>query len=195
MAKPKTKKERKARSKHSFARNLMMVSGATLLVLIVTVMLLGNFFDHPALKQPGKIISGIVNPIQTFFSDSTNVVANYFRSLKYRSNLEYEYEQLLIKVEELQDASMLANEYAARLSAYDDLEIESSAHLEMNPITATVIGHDTGNYFSTLDLNRGANDGVTDYMAVAHGIDPGPGLCQGHLRDHWGSVLPDVLSA
>ena len=36
----------------------------------------------------------------------------------------------------------------------------------MNPLTATVIGHDSSNYFSTLTLNVGLIDGVTDYMAV-----------------------------
>ncbi len=162
-----SKKKKKAdRPRHSFWRNLLLAGGATLLVIIMGVMLLSNFFDVPMLRQPGIAISRIMTPIQSFFTGAVNMVGNYFRTLKYRSNLEYEYEQLLIKVEELQDQAIMAQEYENRLAAFEDLKVEAGAHSNMNPLTATVIGHDTGNYFTTLDLNRGARDGVQDYMAV-----------------------------
>ena len=160
------KKKKADRPRHSFARNLMMVGGAALLVIVIAAMLLSNFFDMPVLRQPGRAISGIMTPVQTFFTNAVNVVSGYFRTLKYRSNLEYEYEQLLLKVEELQDQAILAQEYENRLAAFEDLQVEAGAHSQMSPLTATVIGHDTGNYFTTLELNRGTREGVADYMAV-----------------------------
>ena len=160
------KKKKEDRQGSSFMRNLIMIGGATLLTLVIAVMLLSNFFDVPALKQPGNVISGIMTPVQSYFTAAVNTVGNYFRTLKYRSNLEYEYEQLLIKVEELQDQAIMAQEYENRLAAFEDLRVEADAHTNMSPLTATVIGHDTGNYFTTLELNRGTRDGVQDYMAV-----------------------------
>jgi len=50
-----------------------------------------------------------------------------------------------------------------------DLLGEHKNHEQFNPIAATVIGNDGGNYFSTLTLNVGANDGVDEYMAVVSG--------------------------
>ena len=165
-AKNARKRKKNEKPQNSFWRNLMLAGGATLLTLIIVVMLLSNFFDVPALKTPGNVISHVMTPIQSFFTGAVNVVGNYFRTLKYRSNLEYEYEQLLKKYEELQDVAIFAEELENRLAAFEELQVEASAHTNMNPLTATVIGHDTGNYFTTLELNRGAKDGVQDYMAV-----------------------------
>lgn len=165
-AKNARKRKKGEKPQNSFWRNLMLVGGASLLTIIIVVMLLSNFFDVPILRQPGNVISTVMTPVQSFFTGAVNVVGDYFRTLKYRSNLEYEYEQLLTKYEELQDVAIFAEELENRLGAFEDLHVEASAHAIMNPLTATVIGHDTGNYFTTLELNRGARDGVQDYMAV-----------------------------
>lgn len=165
-AKNARKRKKNEKPQKSFWRNLMLIGGASLLTLIIIVMLLSNFFDVPMLRRPSSLISNVMTPVQTFFTGAVNVVGNYFRTLKYRSNLEYEYEQALIKIEELQDRAIFADEYENRLAAFEDLQVEAGAHANMNPLTATVIGHDTGNYFTTLELNRGSRDGVADYMAV-----------------------------
>ncbi len=160
------KRKKGGKPQNSFWRNLMLIGGATLLTLIIAMMLMSNFFDVPILRAPGNMVSTVMTPVQTFFSGAVNVVGGYFRTLKYRSNLEYEYEQALVKIEELQDQAIMAAEYENRLAAFEDLQVEAGSHANMNPLTATVIGHDTGNYFTTLELNRGTRDGVADYMAV-----------------------------
>ena len=165
----KERKQRKSKERgSSFVRNLILGSGGVLLVIIIVIMLLGNFFDQPLLDRPSEVISQIMTPVQNTVSRAVNWVAGYFRTMKYRSNLEYEYEQALLKLEELQDQAMLADEYAARLNAYQDLSMESIGNEAMHPLSATVIGHDTGNYFSTLELDKGTKDGVMDYMAVVY---------------------------
>ena len=168
MANKEKKVEKKKKREGGFLRNVILIGGGVLLVIVIVIMLLGNFFDLPMLDQPAKIISDIMTPVQSGVSRAVSWVTGYFRSMKYRSNLEYEYQQALLKLEEYQDSSMIANELAARLSAYEDLRIESVGHEAMNPIAATVIGHDTGNYFSTLELDKGTRDGVQDYMAVVY---------------------------
>ena len=168
MAK-KERKQRKAKERRgSFGRNVMIFGGSALLLIVIVIMLLGNFFDQPILDKPAEIISNIMTPIQNGVSRGVSWVTGYFRAMKYRSNLEYEYEQALLKLEELQDQAMLADEYAARLNAYQDLSMESIGNEAMHPLSATVIGHDTGNYFSTLELDKGTRDGVQNYMAVVY---------------------------
>ena len=167
MAK-KERKQKKKKESGGFVRNLIMVGGGALLVILIVIMLLGNFFDQPILDKPGEIISNIMTPVQNTVSKAVSWVTGYFRTMKYRSNLEYEYEQALLKLEEYQDLAMLANEYAARLNAYEDLRMESIGNEAMHPVSATVVGHDTGNYFSTLELDKGTNDGVQNYMAVVY---------------------------
>ena len=82
-AKEKSARKRKKGGKpqNSFWRTLMLVGGASILTLIIVVMLLSNFFDVPALKSPGNVISRVMTPVQTIFSGAVNVVGNYFRTL------------------------------------------------------------------------------------------------------------------
>ena len=166
MAKKERKQKKSKERQGSFGRTLILVSGAVLLTLLIVVMLLGNFFEHPLLEQPGQVISDIMTPVQNGVSRAVNWVTGYFRAMKYRSNLEYEYEQALLKLEEYQDIAAMADEYAARLNAYEDLRLEGIGNEAMHPLSAMVIGHDTGNYFSTLELDKGTRDGVQEYMAV-----------------------------
>ena len=169
MANKERKKRNTKERRGSFGRNLMIFGGGALLIIIIVIMLLGNFFDQPLLDKPAEIISNIVTPVQNTVSRGVNWVTGYFLAMKYRSNLEYEYEQALIKLEELQDQAMIADELSARLNAYEDLRMERVGNEAMDPLGATVIGHDTGNYFSTLELDKGTKDGVRDYMAVVYG--------------------------
>lgn len=172
MATRKERKQKKtprtADDKRGFLHSLFVIGGIMLLVVVIGVMIVGRFIDHPLLKMPREMIATAFSPVQDFFSGVTNTVADYFRTLKYRSNLEYEYGQLLIKVEELQDQAMLADAYKAKLDAYNDLYNEMSENEALNPIRADVIGHDDGNYFSVLTLNRGTDDGVGNLMAVVY---------------------------
>lgn len=168
MAKQKRAPRNSKKREGGFLRSVVLIGGAVLLSLIIIVMLLGNFFDQPILDKPGEVISSIVTPIQTGFTKAVNWLGGYFRSMKYRSNLEYNYEQALLKIEELEDLAMFSNEYAQRLNSYEDLKMEMQGHEALNPTAATVIGHDTGNYFVTLELDKGTNDNVQNYMAVVY---------------------------
>jgi len=62
--------------------------------------------------------------------------------------------------------AMLADQLQYKLSVYENMYDEISVNESMNPLVATVIDHDQGNYFSAFTINKGSNDGVEDYMAV-----------------------------
>ena len=164
------KKTRNSDEKRGFLHSLLVIAGITVLVLVIGVMVVSQFIDHPLLKIPGEIISNVFSPVQKFFSGVTDTVADYFRSLKFSSNLQYEYEQALIKIEELQDKAMLADANKDKLDALTDLmNEENSENKKLDPLLANVIGHDTANYFSVLTLDKGTGSGVEAYMAVVYG--------------------------
>ncbi|MBR0266908.1 MAG: rod shape-determining protein MreC [Clostridia bacterium] len=139
------------------------------LVLLVTAgsfILRRLFPDTAVLGAPENAVSSIMTPIQTFFSGITESIAGYFRSMKLRSNIESEYNALRAENEQLVYKAMLAEELQQTLSMYEDLSDEIKANQEMKPIVATVVGRSDTNYFSTMTINKGTNDGVEDYMAV-----------------------------
>ena len=138
------------------------------LFLMAAVMVLSNFVKLPILSVPQKIVTSIVAPIQTFFSSITDNVVEYLRMLKIRGNIEYEYEQLRVKLDEYATDSAMMEELRRENESLQAMvyEHQQPSHAAMNPIGARVIGTVGNNYFSTLTLNVGTENGVAEYMAV-----------------------------
>ena len=152
---------------HPVLRRIILV--IITLVLLVTA---GAYILHrivpgaAVLGAPENAVSSIMTPIQTFFSGIIESIAGYFRSMKLRSNIETEYNALRAENEQLVYKAMLADELQQTLLQYEDLSDEIRANQEMKPVVATVVGRSDANYFSTLTINKGKDDGVEDYMAV-----------------------------
>ena len=167
--KKKSRKKRKSsdqEERRGFVRSLVIAGVCVFLFLMVAVMVVSNFVSHPLLNVPRQFVTRLITPVQNLFSGVTESVADYLRTLKIRGNIEYEYEQLTLLLDDY--ATQIAqNEELRRIneSLYDLLD-EQERNRSMNPVAATVIGTDSGNYFSTLTLDVGRANGVEAYMAV-----------------------------
>ena len=115
---------------------------------------------------PEDMVSSAVTPVQGVFSRAVDGVVDYLYKLKLRSRIELEYNRLKQENDQLIYDAMLVEELQHKLSVYENLYDEISANESMNPLVATVIGRESGNYFSVFTINKGSNDGVQDYMAV-----------------------------
>lgn len=137
------------------------------LLLIVGIMVFASLFpENQLLQVPGTVVADTVAPVQNIFSTATNAVVGYLRTLKLRSNLEYELNRVKAENEQLYYLTMRVDELEAKLATFENLGDEKDANEAMNPITCMVIGRDTGNYFSVFTINKGSNDGIEDFMAV-----------------------------
>ena len=164
--KKKKKKNQTDDDRRSFIKSMVIIAICAVLFLGVALMVVSNFVSHPLLTVPRKLITTAITPVQSFFSSLTGNVVDYLRTLKIRGNLEYEYEQLTILLDDY--ANQIAeNEELRRINEelYALLD-EQERNREMLPVAATVIGTDSSNYFSTLTLDVGSNSGVGEYMAV-----------------------------
>ena len=159
---------RPPRKEHRVLRGILL-TGITLFLLLLIAFYIFNRipgFDSPVLGQPEDMVSKAVTPVQSFFSGITESIAGYFRSMKYRDNLETAYNELRAENERLTYQAMLADELQHTLSQYEDLSAEIKANQNMRPIVCTVIGKSDSNYFATFTINKGKADGIQDYMAV-----------------------------
>ncbi len=137
------------------------------LLLVIGIMIFASIFPTTSILQvPGQVVADTVAPVQNIFATVTDAVAGYLRNLKFRSNLEYEYNRVKAENDQLTYQAMRVDELEAMLAAYENMDPEITANAAMNPITCTVIGRDPGNYFSVFDINKGSNDGIEDMMAV-----------------------------
>ena len=140
---------------------LVVLSGMHLFSTIVGTGSLKSF-----LSAPGEAASTTLTPIQTGFSGLIDSVVDYLYQLKLRSRIELEYNNIKQENEQLIYDAMLVEELQHKLSVYENLYDEVSVNESMNPLVATVIGRESGNYFSVFTINKGSKDGVQDYMAV-----------------------------
>ena len=158
---------KKARRRHPVIRGFILVIVTLSLLLTVGAYVFHRIYPNaPGLGIPENAIGSAVTPVQNFFSGLTETVFGYFRSMKLRANIEAEYNALRAENEQLVYKAMLADELQNTLSQYQDLSDEIKANQEMRPIHCTVIGKSDSNYFSTMTINKGTEDGVEDYMAV-----------------------------
>ena len=168
---PKTEKKRSSdgRLKRTLKPILLWAVVIVLLGLaglhMLTFMDIGVTLKNLALA-PENAVSSAVAPVQTGFSGIVDWVVDYLYQLKLRSRIELEYNNIKQENEQLIYDAMLVEELQHKLSVYENLYDEISANESMNPLVATVIGRDSGNYFSVFTINKGSNDGVQDYMAV-----------------------------
>ncbi len=162
---PKEKKERREVNPNlvKYGKRLIGV----LFTLVLVAMLFARIMpETDVLKTPENGITQAVTPIQNAFANVTDVVVSYLRKLKLRANLEIEYNKLKSEYDQLVYQAMLADELQNTLSVYQNLVGEMSLNESMQPIMATVIGQDEGNYTASITINKGSRDGIEDYMAV-----------------------------
>ena len=163
------KKERRksgdSRGKH-ILRNVLIVLSVLILMALAGTHLLKLITGNEMLAIPENGVAAVVTPLQSGFASVVNWISDYFYTLKLRSRLELEYNNLRQENEQLTYQAMLAEELQHKLSVYENLFDEVSDNEQLNPLVATVIGRESGNYFSVFTINKGTRDGIKDYMAV-----------------------------
>ncbi len=166
----KVPKTERRRSKDSRGRRVAKGILVTVVVLLVVGLaglhLAGTIFGNDMLLMGDEAVTTVLTPVQRTFSSVVDWVVDRLYQLKLYSRLELEYNNLRQENEQLVYRAMLADELAYKLSVYENLYDEISVNESMNPLVATVIGREAGNYFSVFTINKGSNDGVKDFMAV-----------------------------
>ena len=175
VARSKAKKQQRVvpeeedtKSKHPKLRMFVMITVTVVLLGAIGMMMLSRTMmpDTAILKLPENVVSTSVGPVQAFFSYLTESVADYFRTLKLRANLEQAYVDVLALNEQYAIDAAFVREYERRLAQYEAIDEEIQSNLEMNPVRCQVIGREQGNYFSTFTIDKGSRHGVEPYMAV-----------------------------
>lgn len=169
-SKKTTATKKKKGKNHETSRRLRNIAFALIVVLllgVITSLITFQFFPEMTfLDAPRRVISYVMKPVQEAFSSGTGWFFDYVRRVKIRNNIEYEYEQLYEKYDELLSQVMLVDELQTQVNEYQDLLSEMQTHSQFDGIAARVIGSDSTNYFASFTINVGTNHGVDNYMAV-----------------------------
>ena len=136
----------------------------TIVILILLIFLSNVQVDK--LSYIESVVNSVITPVQRFFTDVKNKIQgndSYFANME---ALEAENEELRKANSELEtqlrELEMIKAENAT-LQAYMNLTQKYSSY---DTIPAYVINKDVSNFSSTLILNVGSNDGITENMTV-----------------------------
>ena len=160
------KKKRRDSTGRRVLRRILIILVATVLLTLAGFHLFFLITSNEVLSAPGDTVSNILTPLQAGFAQTVDGFVAYLYRLKLRATLEIEYNNLKAENERLVYQAMLVEDLERKLKVYENLYDEISVNETMNPLVATVIMREAGNYFSVFDINKGANDGVEDFMAV-----------------------------
>lgn len=152
------------KQKHPFLYTVLR--RVIILVLIVMMALMAYSQSSGLSVSPEGALSGLITPVQSIVSGVANAFSNYLYRVKLRSNIEYEYNQLKAQNDELVIRSLLYEELEEENAQLRALLGEYEERAEMNPVLASVIASESGNYFSTFTIDKGKNHGVDTQMAV-----------------------------
>lgn len=140
-------------------------------VLIVLVLLtLIGFAGYSQYREitmfPENAMVTVLSPVQRLFAGAVDGISGYFQRLALRNEIELEYNKLKAQNDLLMYDSLLSAELQERVN---DLERQlglSESQTELNPISARVIARESGNWFSTFEIDKGKNHGIDINMAV-----------------------------
>ena len=118
--------EKENKPKGKLLRVIAMSAVTVVLLLVIGMMLLSRTMmpDMKLLQVPEQAVSGALGPVQGFFGGIVESVADYFRQVKLRENLEQAYNELLAENEELYYLSSMALDLQERLAQYEDIAEE-----------------------------------------------------------------------
>ena len=114
-------------------------------------------------------VGTVLRPVQSGLSSAAGWVKGFFTNWRNYGELEDEYEYLQMENEELKLRVSYVEELEqenARLNALMDAKEDYG---NLDPVYATVIARDPGQWFDTFTINRGTADGVTAGMCVVTG--------------------------
>lgn len=107
--------------------------------------------------------------VQTVFTQIGNNTSKWFASVLNAGKLKDENNKLRDEINRLQGEIYQMEEYKQQnLQLKELLDYKNQYSNQFDLITASVIGRDPSNWFSTMTLNRGTIDGVEKDMAVVN---------------------------
>lgn len=151
-------------TKYRFIGKLVLV------IIILTILLTGARFTGIERTKLGVLETGvhaIKAPLLGGANGAVQKVKDFFAIFKEIDELREENALLKKKIGELNQEIDLLRDYGLENIRLRDLLNFKEAHInDFQLLTAQVIGRDPSNWYSTIILNKGTNDGVMKDMAV-----------------------------
>lgn len=139
------------------------------LIFVALSMVLVNFTgeDRPNLTLFEKIIKNVVTPVESGFSQVINRGSGTFNAIFSIGSIRATNKNLTQRVSTLEAENLLLKEYEYQNLRFRELlQFKDTVNNNYDMISASVVARNPSNWFKTITINRGTDDGVKKNMAV-----------------------------
>ena len=112
------------------------------------------------------VVGYVIIPMQKGINKIGTAITNFRESLQSKASLLEENEELKEQVAELQEELNTVQIDQEELEQLRELYDMDQTYSDYEKVAASVIGKDTGNWFSTFVIDKGTNDGIEEGMNV-----------------------------
>lgn len=149
---------------HNFLKNKpLVIAIAAVLVLVILIAVTGG---DRTLSWLESTLGSVVQPVQTFASNASGAIIDFFENMFRTTDADKENEQLKVYIAQLEQS---VNELEALRQENDRLKSLLSFVDEIKDykyVTGTVIGKNQGIWFDVFTINLGRQHGVEKDMPV-----------------------------
>jgi len=150
--------------------NWKLIRNVVIILAIFTFLItLANYtgMERAKLSIIEKSVKTLATPFQDGVTSVTQKIGDFFGLFSEIKTLREENALLKKKVSELNQQINLLKDYALENSRLRKLlEYKENEGKDFNLLAAQVIARDSSNWYSTIIINRGSNDGIKKDMAV-----------------------------
>ena len=136
------------------------------LAIVLTVFIVMTSGQRESLTRVEEIVGDIISPVQGFMYRIATSVSQFFQSIAERQQMLKEYEVLKERVAQLEQQQLQMDEAIRenqRLKKLLDFKEEKDNFIVEG---VRVTGKNPGNWFNTITIDKGSEDGITVNMAV-----------------------------
>lgn len=170
----------------------MIVAGVAIILLIMIIVTTTSKNKSSGINN---FVGKIVTPVQGFFYETGQSIANTFGSIANFSQMKQENVRLKKEVARLEEENRVMSDVISRMDALKN-EYELKQKKEYDYIDARVVNKDPGNWFNRFNINKGSQDGVKKGDAVICGVRLEDGVVEAGLigrvvevQNEWSKVI------
>lgn len=139
---------------------------AVIPVIILVIAIVALCVFTPVFKTVSSWIGNVLTPVQSGFTSAYKGAENVFDGWKNTKKLAEENKQLKAEIDKIKESNKEWSAYKKENDRLKSLLELKNQRESFNPVAATVIGKDAGNWFNIFTVNKGKDSGITENTPV-----------------------------
>ncbi len=137
-----------------------------IVAVVVLVILIAVTAGSRSMTFIESAVGSVVQPVQTFASNASAAIIDFFNRLFRTTDADLENEQLHLRITQLEQQAIELEDLRQENERLREMLHFAQSNTELEYVSASVIGKSQGIWFDTFTINVGRNHGIEAQMPV-----------------------------